>query len=149
MSYQEKNASVMLFSALIIAAYYIINLLRMTQGGAELNPAEVYTLWGVIIVASILANIASSILTNIVFGIIETIRTNEEPELFMDERDKMIELTGNRNAYNVFGIGAFFSMLSLVVGMEPLVMFNILVASGIAAQITESLTQLYLYRRGF
>lgn len=149
MSYQEKNASVMLFSALIIAVYYVISLLRIFQA-EQVNPNDVYALWATVVVVSILTTIASTILTNIIFSIIAVIRTGEEDEdFFMDERDKLIELTGNRNAYNVFGIGAFFSMLSFVVGMDPLVMFIVLVGSGIAAQITENLTQLYLYRRGF
>lgn len=148
MSYQEKNVIVSLFSAVLIGAFYGVSLLRMIQSG-DLNPTEVYSLFGIVVVVSILVNIASSILTNIVFGIVEYIRTNEEVETFMDERDKLIELTGNRNGYVVFGIGVFVGMMTLVVGLEPLVMFNLVVASGIAAQIIESLTQLYLYRRGF
>lgn len=148
MSYQEKNVIVSLVTTVLIAGFYGVNLLRMMQAG-EPNPTEVYTLFGVVVVVSILANIASSILTNIVFAIIGYLRTQEEEEFFMDERDKLIELTGSRNGYYVFGLGVFIAMLTLILGMEPLVMFNLIVVSGFSAEVVNNLTQLYLYRRGF
>lgn len=147
MSYQEKNIAVSLSSHALILGLFVTALLRMNQEGS-LNPQDIFRLWAVVIILAILVNIFASILTQIVLGIIDGIRTHEEPSFIEDERDKMIELKGTRNTYYVFSLGVLFSMLTFVFNQPPLVMFTLLVFFSIVAQIFGDISQLVMYRRG-
>jgi hypothetical protein len=49
----------------------------------------------------------------------------------------------------VSSLGVFFSMLTFVFGQPPLVMFTLLIFSGLVAQVTGDARRLYLYRKGF
>ena len=148
MSHQEKTVTVSLFSYLMIWGYYLWNVLQMYQTGG-LVQERVFRLWGIIILMSIAVNIAAHILTNIVFNIIHMAKTNEAESTLEDERDQLIELKGTRITYIVFSIGVLLAMLTMVMDMPPLVMFNLLIFSSVTAEIVGSITQLYLYRRGF
>lgn len=149
MAYQEINITVSLVSHLLIVGYYLANLFQMYQEEG-LNSAQVFGLWITVIVATIIVNVTASILANILLTIVHAIktRTNENERFIADERDKLIELKGTKNAYIVFSIGVFLAMLTFVFGQPPLVMFSLIVFSGIAAEIIGDLSRLYFYRRG-
>jgi len=149
MSYQETNITVSLVSNLLILGFYLMNFFRMYQE-VSLEPAKVFRLWGIVIVATIVLNILGNILTNIVLSIIHAIKTKtERNEPFIaDERDKLIGLKGTRISYIVFSIGVFLSMLTLVIDQPPLVMFSLLIFFSIFAEIIGDISQLYYYRRG-
>ena len=113
------------------------------------DPLPVFT--GIHIL-QIVVTIVGTILAHIFSAIVQSIKTNgEEPRIddVEDERDKFISLKGTRVAYYASSIGVVLSMLSLVIGQPPLVMFSLLIFFGIAAQIIEDISKLYLYRRGF
>lgn len=148
MSYQEKTVTVSLFSYLMIWGYYLWNVFQMVQSGG-LVQEQVFRLWGIVILMAIIVNIAAHILTSIVFNIIHMIRTNKEEPTLEDERDQLIGLKGTRITYIVFSIGVLLAMLTLVMDMPPLVMFNMLIFSSVTAEIVGSISQLYMYRRGF
>lgn len=149
MSYQEKNITVSFVSFLFILGYYLLNLLRMQQQGG-LSPEWLFRLWAVVIVGGILVNIFSSILTNIVLSILHAIKTGlkEEESFLEDERDQLISLKGNRVSYIAFSIGVLLAMLTFAFGQPPLVMFSLLILSGLVAEILGDLAQIYLYRKG-
>ncbi len=150
MSYQEKNITVSLVSAILIVGYYLIRIFQMSQNGG-LESAKVFRLWGVVIVITILANIFGTILTHIFSSIIEAVKTGtEDPHIedIEDERDELIKLKGTRVAHIVFSLGVFISMLTLVFGRPSLVMFSLLIFFGIFAEIIADISRLYLYRRG-
>ena len=150
MSYQEKNIAVYLASQLLILIYYLFSLFQMQQSGGLVSP-KVFSLWAIVIVASIIVNIISSILTNILLSIVHAIKTrSEQVEKFIeDERDQLIGLKGNKISYIAFSIGVLVSMLAFAFGQPPLVMFCLLIASSLLAEIIGDLWQLYLYRKGF
>ena len=150
MSFQEKNITVSLVSAVLILGYYLIRIFQISQTGI-LESAEVCRLWGVVIVITIVVNIIGMILTHIVSTIIEAIRTrNEDPQIedIEDERDELIKLKGTRVAHIAFSIGVFISMLTLVFGQPALVMFSLLIFFGSFSEIIADITRLVLYRRG-
>lgn len=147
MSYQEKNIIVSLFTTLLIFGFYAVNVFQMYQA-ESVNATDLYSLWATIIVLSIVVNIVASVLTQVIFSVIQILRTQEEEAFIEDERDQLINLKGTRNSYAVAGVGIFIAMLTLVVGMSPLVMFNLLVFFLILAEIIGDLSRLYLYRRG-
>jgi DMSO reductase anchor subunit len=149
MSNKQNEISVSLVSTLVILAYYLVNIFQMIQGGG-LNSAEVFRLWAVVIIATIILNIAGNIITNIVINIVHAIKTQKEEEVRMleDERDKLIGLKGDRVSYLAFSIGVFLSMLTFALGQPPLVMFSLIVFSSLLAEIFGDLSQFYFYRRG-
>ena len=123
----------------------------MIQGGSFI-PANVFRLWGIIIALAIVVTIFATILTHIVSAIIHAIKTGQERsdvEDIEDERDQLIDLRGTKITYLVYSIGNLLSMLTFVFGQPPLVMFTLLILSGVVAQIIGDISRLYLYRRGF
>ncbi len=150
MSYQEKNITVSLVSHLLIAGYYLVNLFLMFQGGGLVS-TSLFSLCAIVIIAIIIVNIIASILTNILLSIVHAIKTrSSEPERFIaDERDKLIGLKGMKTSYITFSIGVLLAMLTFVLGQSPLVMFGLIILSGIVAEIIGDISQIYLYRRGF
>jgi hypothetical protein len=150
MSFQEKNITVSLVNFILILGVYLIRMFQMIQDGS-FNSTNVFRLWGIVIVLAILVTIFATILTHIVSGIIQAIKTKEEPDIegIADERDKLIDLRGTKITYLVSSIGVFLSMLTFALGQPPLVMFTLLIFFGVVAQIIGDISRLYLYRRGF
>ena len=150
MSYQEKNITVSLVSYLLIAGYYLVNLLQMLREG-ELVANKLFGLCTIVILATIIVNIIASILTNIVLTIVEAIKAQkyEEPRFIADERDQSIELKGIHSSYITFSLGVLVSVLAFAFGQLPLVMVSMIVFFAILAEIIGDISQIYLYRRGF
>jgi len=150
MSFQQKNITVSLANFTLILGFYLIRVFQMVQGGS-FNAANVFRLWGIIIVLAVVVTIFATILTHIVSAIIQAIKTGEQkPEVedIQDERDQVIDLRGTKVTYLVASIGSFLSMLTFVLGQPPLVMFTLLIFFGVVAQILGDLLRLNLYRRG-
>ena len=150
MSYQEKNIAVSLVSHLLIVSYYLVNLFQMQQAGGLVS-TKVFSLWAIVIVATIIATILGSILTNILLSIVHAVRTRSDKEerFIEDERDQLIGLKGSKVSYITFSIGVLIAMLTFAFGQPPLVMFSLLILSSILGEIIGDISQLYLYRKGF
>ncbi len=150
MSFQQRNVSVSLASFSLILVIYIVRVIQMFQSGS-FNATNVFRLWGIVIAMAIVVTIAATILAHIGSGILQAIKTQEEPviEGIEDERDKVINLKGTRITYIASSFGVLLSMLTFVFGQPPLVMFALLIFSGIAAQIAGDISRLYYYRKGF
>jgi hypothetical protein len=56
---------------------------------------------------------------------------------------------GTRVAYLAFSLGVLASMLTMVLGRPPIMMFTLLIFSGLVSQILADITRLVIYRRGF
>ena len=114
-------------------------------------PTNVFRLWGIIIILSVVVTIVATILTHIGSGILQAIRTQKKLQIegLQDERDRLIDLRGTRVTYTVSSIGVFIAMLTYALGQPALVMFTLLIFFGVLAQIIGDISRLYLYRRGF
>lgn len=151
MSFQEKNIAVSLVNFTLILGFYSIRIFQMIQGD-NFNSTNVFRLWGITIALAIIVTIVATILTHIGSAIIHAIKTGEEKtdiEDIEDERDRLIDLRGTKVTYFVSSIGVFLSMLTFVLGQPPLVMFSLLIFSGLVAQVIGDISRLILYRRGF
>jgi len=149
MSYQEKSIVVSLVSYLMILGYFLVRVLGMwNDGGLVAN--QLFALWGVVIVATILVNILGNIFASIVSAIIYAIRTgSDKAERYVeDERDKLIGLKGSKITYITFSVGVFIAMLAFILGQPGLVMFALIVFFSSLAEIVGSIAQLVLYRKG-
>ena len=151
MSFQEKNITVSLVNFTLILGFFLIRVFQMLQSGT-FNSTNVFRLWWIIIILAVFVTIFATILTHIVLAIIHAIRTGEEKsnvEDIQDERDQLIDLKGTKVTFRVNSIGGLISSLTFVLGQPPLVMFTLLIRSGVVAQIIGDISRLYLYRRGF
>jgi hypothetical protein len=151
MSFQQKNITVSLVNFTLILGFFSIRVFQMIQGGS-FESANVFRLWGITIALAVIVTIFATILTHVFSAILHAIQTGEEKpsvEDIEDERDKLIDLRGTKLTYLVYSLGVFLSMLSFVFGQPPLVMFTLLIFSGLVAQVTGDVSRLYLYRRGF
>ncbi len=149
MSFQQRNILASTVSFTVILAFYLIRVAQMLQSGTFVS-ANVFRLWGIIIVLAIAATILLTILTHIGSGIVDAIKTGEEPTIedIQDERDRLIDLKGTRVTYVVSSLGAFLAMLTFVFGQQALIMFSLLIFFGLAAQIVGDISRLVLYGRG-
>jgi tellurite resistance protein TehA-like permease len=150
MAFQERNISASLVIFSLILGFYLVRVFQLIQN-ESFNLTNMVRLWGIVIVLAIVATIIGTILTHIGSGIVQAIRTGEEPviEDIQDERDRFIDLRGNKVTYIVYSLGVFLSMLTFALGQPPLVMFSLLILSGLAAQVIGDISRLVLYRRGF
>ena len=151
MSFQEKNITVTLISFSLILIFYTTRVFQMAADGG-LNSTDLFRLWGIVIVLSIIVTIIGMILTHIVSAIVIAIQTGDEnPDIedIKDERDELIDLKGTKITYTITSIGSFFAMITFVLGQSPLVMFALLVLFGLVAQVIGDVTRLVIYRRGF
>ena len=151
MSFQEKNVTVSLVNFTLILGFFSIRVIQMIRGG-NFEEANVFRLWGITIVLAVIVTIFATILTHIFSAILHAIKTGEEKstvEDIEDERDKLIDLRGTKVTYLASSIGVFLSMLTFVFGQPPLVMFTLLIFSGLVAQVIGDVLRVYLYRRGF
>ena len=148
MSFYERNKLVTLSSYLLILGYYLWRFRAIYQNG--LNPIEVFTLWGTVIILTFIINIVGIILAQIFGSIIHVIRTGgEHPDYTEDERDRLIELRGARLAYMVYSLGVLISMIMFVYGQPAIMMFAMIALSGLVAEVVADMSRLVIYRRGF
>jgi hypothetical protein len=149
MTFQEKNVAASLAVFTLILGFYLTRVFQMIQN-ESFNLTNMTRLWATVIVLGIVVTIIGTILTHIGSGIVQAIKTREEPviEDIEDERDRLIGLRGTRVAYIVYSIGVLLSMLSFTFGRPPLVMFSLLILAGLVAQIVSDISRLVLYRRG-
>lgn len=149
MSFQERNIAVSLGNFSLILVFYLFRLWQLI-GSERFEPNEIFRLWLIIIVASIVVTIVATILTHIGAGIMEAIKTKAKPVIqdITDERDKLIDLKGTKTTYTFSSIGTFLAMLTFALGQPPLVMFTLLILFGLLAQIVGDGVRLYFYRRG-
>lgn len=149
MSIRKISISVSLVSTLLILGYYLGNLIPMMRQG-DLISAEVFRLAAIVIIASIVLNIAGNILTSIGVNIVHAIQTRSDKEvrIIEDERDKLIGLKGTQVSYIAFSLGVLVSMLAFVIGQPALVMFCLIIFFSLLAEIIGDLAQFFFYSRG-
>ncbi len=151
MSYHEKNITVSLATFSLILGYFLLRIFQLSRS-ERFDTDHVFRLWGIIIVLAIVATIVLTILTHIGSTVYEVIKTGDEnPKIddLKDERDELIDLKGTRITYTFHSLGVFVAMLAFVFGQPTLVMFTLLILSGLVAQIVGDISRLALYRRGF
>lgn len=148
-SFQEKNITVSLVIFSLILVFFLIRIFFLMQTD-NFVPEKVFLLWGIIAILAVVVTIFATILTHIISLIIEGIRTKKEPKVedIQDERDQLIDLRGTKLTHQINSSAILLSMLTFVISRQPLVMFTMLIASGIVAQIIGDAYRLHLYQRG-
>jgi hypothetical protein len=124
-----------MFASLIAAFGFYFRAVLPTRT-ANVLPHQV-VLFVVAVVLLVVLQIAGHIVMAIVDRRTET-----------DERDRLIALKGTRNAAYVLATGVFLSLNAAVLTQGNFVFTHVLLASWVLAQLTETGSQLAMYRRG-
>lgn len=147
MSYQEKQSVLSLINTLLIFGFYTLFVYnRYVAGSPEI--INDFSFWGKAFLILIPFTIVIHIVMQILFAIFNNIVGNEEAPTKMDEMDKLIELKSIRVSHWIFITGFFSAMGSMAFGMNPSMMFILLISSGFLAGVVSDIAKIYFYRKG-
>jgi hypothetical protein len=147
MGHQEKQSFVSIIGSVLIIALYTMYVYK-NYIAADLYVLNDFRFWGKSFLYLIPIAIVLQILIHIAFAIVNRIITREDMPGFTDERDKLIELKSIRISHWIFVFGFMLAMGSIAFGMEPFVMFIILLSSGFLASLASEVAKIIYYRRG-
>ena len=134
LSFREKSLWLMFVT--LIASFGFYFMTALPPGAADVVPQQV-VLFVVAVVLLVIMQIVGHILIAVVDRRADT-----------DERDRLIELKGTRNAGYVLATGVFLSLCAALVTDGNFVFTHLLLASWVLAQLVEIGSQLVLHRRG-
>lgn len=147
MSYQEKQSVLSLINTLLIFGFYTLFVYnRYVAGSPEI--INDFSFWGKAFLILIPFTIVIHIVMQILFAIFNNIVGNEEAPTKMDEMDKLIELKSIRISHWIFITGFFSAMGSMAFGMNPSMMFILLISFGFLAGVVSDIAKIYFYRKG-
>ncbi len=149
MSYQERRTIANLISTIVYAVIYFLYVAQNYPQQANPYSAEVFHFWGASVFVLIPVSIVIKIVVEILVSIGNTMATKEKATLLSDERDKLIDFRGLRNALYTFALGFVLAMGALVFDLSPSVMFLVIFVSGFVSGLVGDASKLYIYRRGF
>lgn len=148
MDHKQKQIILsIIISILVFASYSLYVYYKYMAGNMEV--INDFKFWGKAFLILIPVAILAQIIIYIVFAIINKIVTNEDIPTLSDERDKMIDLKAIRISHWIFILGFMLAMGSQAMGMQPYVMFVVLIFSGFISSITAEIAKLYFYMKGF
>lgn len=133
-SFQEK--SLWLTFASLIGAFGLYFAQVLPAEATSILPQQIGLFMAVIVLMVIV-----QVIGHIVIAIID--RRSET-----DERDRLIALTGTRNGSFVLATGVFLALCAAVFTPGNFAFAHVLLAFWVLAQLVETGSQLYLYRRG-
>ena len=147
MEQKEKQVLASLIATILIIFFYSLYIYnRYIEDDPEI--LNNFRFWGKTFLVLIPISIIVQIVIHILFAIVNKIVTNEDPVDKEDERDKLIELKSVRVSHWTFTIGFMLAMGSLALGLQPWIMFVILIASGFLSEIVSGSVKIYYYRKG-
>lgn len=148
MDIKEKRILVSLLSSVLVILFYAwyVYSRYIADNPAILND---FKFWGTSFIILIPVAIGIQIVIQIIFAIITHIlNKGEEIDPIDDERDKLIELKAIKVSHYLFILGFVLAMGALAMGMQPWVMFVVLISSGFTASMVNEILRLYYYRKG-
>jgi hypothetical protein len=134
LSFQEKSLWLMLVSLVGCSALY--GAAVVPGHGTDVQPQQV--VYFALLVA---LQVVLQVVGHTVIAIVDR-RTGT------DERDRLIGLLGTRNAAYVLATGVFASLCTALIIDGNFVFVHVLLGSWVLAQLVETGSQLWLYRRG-
>ena len=148
MDIKEKRILVSLLSSVLVILFYAwyVYSRYIADNPAILND---FKFWGTSFIILIPVAIGIQIVIQIIFAIITHIlNKGEEIDPIDDERDKLIELKAIKVSHYLFILGFILALGTLAMGMQPWVMFVVLISSGFTASMVNEILRLYYYRKG-
>ena len=144
---KEKTILVTLICLILVYTFYSLYIYFKY---ISVNPEIInnFKFWGKTFFIFIPIIIISQIIVHIVFSIINKIITNEDIPTISDEMDKLIELKSLKISHWAYSLGFILAMGSQAIGMQPWVMFIILIFSCFLSSIISEIVKIYFYRKG-
>lgn len=144
---RENQILVSLITTVVIMATYALWIYykEIANSPETINDLQ---FWGRTFLILIPVMIVAQIIIHIIFAIVSRIVTKQDIPTNTDEMGKLIELKSMRIARWVQSIFFFMAMGSIALNYDLWVMFMFLVASCFVSGMTESLAQIYFYRKG-
>lgn len=136
-SFRENFHWVTLSSIAVIYGYYFIRVLPTAN--ADIS-AEQFALFAGLLVLLIMVHIIGAI-------ILIAVARFKDPD--PDERDRQISLLARRNASWILVMGIWAGMAAAFFLPGNFWVMHALLAGLVLAQLAESATEIFLYRRGF
>lgn len=134
LSFQEKSLWLMFVSLVGIFGFYFATVLPVSA--MNVLPHQV-VVFGLAVVLLVIMQIVGHIMIALMDRRTET-----------DERDRLIELKGTRNAAYVLATGVFLALCAALLTRGNFVFTHVLLEFWVLAQLVEIGSQLLLYRRG-
>jgi len=148
LSFQEKSIWVSVIAILVVFGYYFISI--FSAAGSMTSAETIFRFIGAIVILVII-----EITLHILIAVTD-VKGAEEHDV-VDERDRLVAIKANRNAYFVLTIGVF-TLIGHFVASEmarypgpdftPLMSANLLLLIVVSAEIVNFSSQLYYYRKG-
>ena len=146
MSFHHKNVTVTLASFSLITLLFALRIVQLIVKN-DFNQSKVVQLWTIVVILAVFATLAGIIFTH-GFSLARNRQRIAEVDDLVDERDLQIDREGTHLTYRVTSIGSFIAMMLYAVGQSPLIMFSLLIFSGLIGQIAGDIQRLRLYRQG-
>lgn len=150
MSQHQKESLVSIISNIAVSIPYFVFVIGKYQAEQPRDTEEL-VFWATAILLMIPVRIAAQIIIYIAFTIGQAIakggELDRESEL-VDERDKLIELKGDRNGSYLFYLGFAIAMGIMVANQSIATMFLIIIVSGFLSEMVGLLSQIYYYQKG-
>lgn len=134
LSFREKSLWLMLASLIAAFGFYFMTVLPAKT--ADVMPHQIF-----LFALAIALLVIMQVVGHAVIAIADR-RTHT------DERDRLIELKGTRNAAYVLATGVFLSLCAALVTRGNFAFTHVLLAFWVLAQLVQIGSQLYLQRRG-
>ncbi len=134
LSFQERSLWLMLLSLIAVFGFYFVTVLP--TDAVNVMPHQV-----VLFVVAVVWLVIMQVAGHIVIAIID--RRSDT-----DERDRLIELKGTRNAAYVLATGVFLALCAALLTEGNFIFSHVLLGAWVLAQLVQIGSQLVLYRRG-
>ncbi|MBC8163767.1 MAG: hypothetical protein H7Z42_21375 [Roseiflexaceae bacterium] len=134
LSFQEKSLWLMFVSLVGVFGFYFFMVLP--TGSANVMPHQM-----VFFVLAVVLLVITQVVGHIVIAIVNQ-------QTATDERDRLIELKGTRNAAYLLASGVFLALCAALLTEGNFVFTHVLLGFWVLAQLVEIGSQLLLYRRG-
>lgn len=134
LSFQEKSLWLLFVSLIGVFGYYFASVLPASTSIVTKQQIFLFATMVVILVAVQVAG--------------HTLIAIRDQHTETDERDRLIELKGTRNAAYVLGTGVFLALCTALFTEGNFAFTHLLLGFWVLAQLVEIGSQLYFYRRG-
>ena len=144
---KEQEIITTIISMLLIIIFYTWYVYQKKVVG---NPEIIndFQFWGKSFLLLIPIMVGGMIVIFIVFAIIHKIITNADIDTRTDEMDRFINLKAAKASQWTYSSGFILAMVSQAIGMQPWVLFVVLISSCFIGAIAEGITKIYFYRKG-
>ena len=138
MTFQAKSAMLMTIALVVVYGIYFF----VVGSWATTTPAD-QIVYQPLMIAAIVPLVILAVLGHVVIALI-----NPKEAAAFDERDRLIDLRGERIGAYVLAVGVFVGLVLAMVESAQFWIAQALLLAWVLAEISDNVSKLVLYRRG-